>query len=224
MNSILCIDIGLKNLAMCIMNHDTTIKLWEVYNTIPEQLCSGVQKNGKICGKKCTMFSKNLGYFCKLHSPKDTKPYKQKNSKTLGLQEIAQSLLNSLDTIFYNNKTVFLELKKICIELQPKINPKMKFASHVVYTKFLELYNKENASIDIKFIGASRKLKSLAKVEKNTYAKRKVASVEYTKTFLQNICKNGKEWFYKIEDCKKKDDLADSLLMCVNQYKIKNLF
>lgn len=98
---ILSIDVGLRNLAMCIMDStDKTdlktycIHLWDVYNTLDEDtyLCQGIQKNGKICNKKCGYtYLKQVEiedseclkeyisiYSCKNHFPKDI-PIKKKN-------------------------------------------------------------------------------------------------------------------------------------------------
>ena len=80
---ILTIDIGLRNLAMCIMSavekQDIStydIHLWDVYNTLnsDDYTCEGIQKSGKVCGKKCTckyLMDNEYKYCCKTHFPKN---------------------------------------------------------------------------------------------------------------------------------------------------------
>lgn len=58
----LCIDIGIKNLALCVMKCEDSknlssfsIQLWDVFNILeePEYKCQAIMKNKKICNKKC---------------------------------------------------------------------------------------------------------------------------------------------------------------------------
>jgi hypothetical protein len=61
---ILSIDIGIKNLSMCIMSgcsgkfETYDIHMWDTFNTIgcddDNAKCKSKQKNGKICGKKAS--------------------------------------------------------------------------------------------------------------------------------------------------------------------------
>ena len=81
---ILSIDVGLRNLSMCIMDSSDKkdissyiIHFWDVCDTLnsDDYKCKGVQKNGKICGRKCSLkYSENtscsLNYSCKTHFPK----------------------------------------------------------------------------------------------------------------------------------------------------------
>ena len=72
----LCIDVGLRNLSMCIMDSDYNILLWDVYNVLDsdEHYCEGKFKNGKICNRNCNMkYVKNgtTVFTCKSHFPKE---------------------------------------------------------------------------------------------------------------------------------------------------------
>ena len=61
--NVLSIDVGLRNLAFCCMSSDNykelstyKINLWDVYDTLEADsyICEGIQKNGKLCNKKCS--------------------------------------------------------------------------------------------------------------------------------------------------------------------------
>lgn len=66
MPKILAIDVGIKNLALCIMHvkdNETqdftkyTIDFWivvDLLGNVPESLCASLLKSGKVCNKKCT--------------------------------------------------------------------------------------------------------------------------------------------------------------------------
>lgn len=137
------------------------------------------------------------------------------------LQDIAKIVLDKVDEIYNDNINLFENLSKISIELQPKINQKMKFTSHIIYGKLVELM--KNTKCEIRFVRASQKLKAYTGPEikcsiKNAYKKRKFLSVEYTKWFLEN--KFNKEqrdcWYPILENHSKKDDISDTYLMAIN--------
>lgn len=241
------IDVGLKNLAMCVMNcegsnkdlNNYKIELWNVYNTIEddEQLCKSiVKKTGQICNKKASMKYKlntdNEIYCCKTHFPKTiksskTNTYKQKMVKDMLLQDIASSVLKCLDNIFIENYDTLKSIDKVFIELQPKVNNKMKLISHIIYGKFVEFYMKlEESKTIVRFVRASQKLRAYKGpiVEcklKGSYAKRKYLSIQYTKWFLENkFCDTQKElWLPFLLNCKKADDISDTFLMAINGLK-----
>lgn len=236
----LSIDIGLRNLAMCLMtasdkNDLTTysIKLWNVFNTLnsDEYRCESIQKSGKICNKLCGFTYKdttkqNVVYCCKTHFPKDiniikANMFKKKKIDEYLLQDIAKIVLDKLDSIYRENIELFLELKNIVIELQPKVNQKMKFTSHIIYGKLVELM--KDTDCTIRFVRASQKLKCytgplLECKLKGSYAKRKWLSIQYCKWFLENkFSKDEMEkWLPFFESHQKKDDIGDTFLMAIN--------
>lgn len=237
-NKFLAIDIGLRNLAMCVMsandksNLETfNIHLWDVFDTIEDSeefLCKSIQKNGKICNKKCLYKYKHeneIVYTCKKHFPKNITI--EKSNKVIKkaindylLQDIAKKVLYKLQYI-YDTYPIFKELTNIIIELQPKINQKMKFTSHIVYGKLVELY--KDSDVTIRFVRASTKLKAYTgpPIEcklKGAYAKRKWLSIQYCKWIIEN--KFSKEisnkWLKIFETHKKLDDMMDTCLMAIN--------
>lgn len=238
---ILSIDPGVHHLALCVMSANDkkdlatyNIHLWEVYDILEldDHLCKSIQKNGKICSKKCSYKyeddndNDNLETFtCKLHFPKDKDVkakkhiYKKKRIDEYLLQDITKSILYKIQEIYDNNIEIFNQLTHIYIELQPQINKKMILTSHIIYGKLVELCK----DTSIKFIRASQKLKAYTGPEiecklKGAYAKRKWLSVEYCKWFLENEFSNEeKEKWLLFFECKTvKPDLGDTFLMTIN--------
>ena len=224
----LCVDPGLRNLSLCIMNSEYTILLWDNFNILDsdDYHCECIFKNGKICNRKCTMKYQNENkenvYTCKTHFPKTipktkVNDFKKKNIDDYLLQDIALTFIQRLQEI-YDQNSVFKNLTSILIELQPSFNPKMLFISHILYGKFVELYKN---TIPIKFIRASQKLKAYTgpPIEcklKGKYAQRKYFSIKYGQWFLEN--KFSKEqrdkWLPTLTG--KLDDRFDCLLMVIN--------
>lgn len=240
---ILSCDIGIRNLSLCIMdcvdkNDLSTYKLhlWDVFDTLDseEHLCTSLQKNKKICNKKCAYkyFKDNIVIFtCKSHFPKEMLPlqksnnFKKKMIKDYLLQDIAKIILFKIKEIYEKNKNLFLNLTSIVLELQPSMNKSMIFVSHLIYGKFidLQLNNYLNSKCTIKFIRASQKLKAytgpdiLCKL-KGKYAQRKWLSIQFTKWFLENkFNKTQKDIWKSIFDSKSTQaDMSDTFLMAIN--------
>lgn len=240
-NLVLSIDIGIRNLAMCIMSCDdkkdlTTYKihLWNVFDTLDtkEYKCETIQKNGKLCNKQCGykyMKDDIQLYSCKSHFPKDILPlkkcnfYKKKKINDYLLQDIARIVLQKVQYMYENNTDLFDNLQNICIELQPKINQKMKFISHIIYGKLVELLiNKPLCTI--RFIRASQKLQAYSGPEikctlKGKYAQRKWLSIQYTRWILENKFnpEEKDKWLNLLNSNQAKiDDMTDTFLFCIN--------
>lgn len=236
---ILSIDIGLRNLALCCMSCENkedfnsyNIRLWDVYNTLDndDYKCEGVQKSGKICGKKCGfkyMEENIVKYSCKMHFPKQLNNklkehiFKKKAIDDYLLQDIANIVLLKIQEIYDTYNDTFKDIKSIVIELQPKINQKMKFTSHIIYGKLVELYRGTNTTI--RFVRASQKLKAytgpiMECKLKGAYAKRKWLSIQYTRWFLETkfSMDQRNKWLPFFESNRKCDDLSDVALMVIN--------
>lgn len=242
MACVLSIDIGIRNLAMCIMSTDDKkdiskykIELWDTYDTLEndEYLCESLQKNGKICAKKCGYKYNKIDkevksqiFCCKTHFPKTIKIgkehiFKKKLIDSYLLQDIANIVLLRMDNIYEINKEIFCKVDQILIELQPSMARKMIFTSHLIYGKLIELYR--NTKTTIRFVRASQKLKAYTGpiIEcklKGAYAKRKWLSIQYTRWFLENkFSKEEKEkWLPIFLTAGKSDDRSDCLLMDLN--------
>lgn len=234
---ILSIDIGIKNLSLCCIHTESQqdvsqyqIKLWDVYDTLDTEdfYCNSLKKNGNTCGKRCGYKYNNNGiiYCCKTHFPKDIpiKPqnkYKKRLVNDYLLQDIAKIVLTRLQRIYDDNIDTFRCIKSIVIELQPKVNQKMKFISHIIYGKLVELYY--NTTTTVRFVRAAQKLKAYTGPElvcnlKGAYSKRKWLSIQYTKWFLENRFSPEQKniWLQHFEKHKKRDDMGDTFLMTIN--------
>ena len=123
--NILSIDVGMKNLAICLFNITNdlnyTIKIWDVINLCNEKnYCCGEinKKTNKSCNKKAK-FTKNNKYYCKIHSKNkeykipspDLNIKKIKKLKIIKLKELA----NKYD-IEFEKKIRKDDLQKIILE------------------------------------------------------------------------------------------------------------
>lgn len=242
---ILTIDVGLKNLAMCIMSAaepknltSYKIHLWQVFNTLEQDIpnCHALTKAGKVCGKKstCKWNKENsedttdctTHYSCKPHFPKTIAftakhQIRSKRVDDFLLQDITRIILQKVLSIYQEYQDIFSQVQKVVIELQPKVNNKMKLISHLIYGKFVELYI--NSTVPIRFVSASQKLKAYRGPVvtcnlKGSYARRKYLSIQYTKWFLTNQFDTTEsvKWHKHFESHNKQDDLGDVFLMAIN--------
>jgi len=260
---VLSVDIGIKNLAICILRDtigkkvvsDFKIEYWDVINTLEEESSQFIpcpvsnrsgRRLGECCGKMCKFKLTNPAgetvYSCKTHFPKELRPIKTQNRittklvKDTHLQDIAFACVNKVkelwDTVFreYTHTEDGCKFTKIIIELQPRVNNKMKFVSHILYGKFVELTNN---TIPIRFIKGSSKLKVYngPPIEcnlRNAYDKRKRLAIQHATWFLETQFnqEEREKWLSQFMTSRKKDDLADCLLytlfeLCGNSFDIK---
>lgn len=267
-NMVLTIDVGLKNLAMCIMDSEYNIHLWDVYNLLDDEQysysCETRQKDGKMCEKKCQFkipkeLKKKVNtldnhdntngdhdssdskaaeqmfmYCCKRHYPKDIpnqKKYFIKDKKVgdFLLQDIAERIMKGINDIYNKHLDLFKSVTNVCIELQPKVNQRMKFTSHIIYAKFVDLYKDRNGEIPVRFIRASQNLQAYRgpPVEcklKTPYSRRKYLSVAYTKWYLEHdlLCNEfnkSRNYSEFLLSHPKKDDLCDVSNANINVHK-----
>lgn len=217
-NKILGIDIGIKNLSICISNKEFDISYWEVIDLIQE-----VNEKCEKCKCKasysCAAREGVVFYSCKRHKNETSVLIKKKKVKSYKIQDIVFKLIQKLNEIL--QLTQFSEVSKVKIELQPKFNPKMKMISHAVYTKLIEFYDN---SIPISFISGKKKFETIFKDTSfkttnlqwsNTYANRKKIAIEYI-TFKLRMAKRICE-LEKLEGSPKKDDLCDAMILCIEK-------
>lgn len=73
-------DVGIKNLAYCILsknNDQITIDKWDIINLVEDQIftcCASVNKTDKVCNKNASLYGKNINgntsYYCGTHKSK----------------------------------------------------------------------------------------------------------------------------------------------------------
>lgn len=240
MVKILSFDIGIKNLAYCMVELKDdchTILDWGVLDImeifLKKNIKCSVVRNGKTCCADAIVSVKtdndhHIG-FCKkktcqkaanaTYSLKQLKKVRIINTKSVNILDMSSELIRKLRT-----KPEFIDVDIVVLENQPVLkNPTMKSIQMIVYSFFL-IYGvtiEESPIKNIALFNAGRKLDIYdgppieTEHSNKTYAGRKYLSIEYTKHFLLNN-PTKLDFFNKHS---KKDDLADAYLQCLTYYK-----
>jgi len=106
----------------------------------------------------------------------------------------------------------FDDISKVLIEKQPDKNRGIKSIEHFLHTYFL-CHDKEVVIWD-----ARHKIPDVVGPGKAQYAKRKKASVDRCRIFLEEL---NPEWIDQFDKSKKKDDLADTVMQALSYMTIK---
>ena len=215
------------------MTSEYNILLWDTFDVLENDdfKCEGTFKNGKVCGRKCNKKVKidnKIVYTCKTHFPKEitqlpTHTHTTKKIDSYSLQSIAKVVLLKIQQVYTDNIHIFEKVTKIHIELQPKINQKLKYISHIIHGKLTELYLNFPKTI-ISFVSASKKLRieytgpEIICNLKGEYAKRKFMSIQYCMWYLENKFDSEEMsvWNCKLNLKTKQADMADTFCMAVN--------
>ena len=134
---ILSFDVGIKNLAFCLIKVDKenkyTIENWEVINLCPEDNFQCTHKTcKKLCNKKAK-FKKNSEYYCSTHANQ------------------SEFKIPTSDLFKLSNKK-YIDLKTICSEHDIDIktsNTKIELLGHIdkiLKNEYLEVIDKQNAN------------------------------------------------------------------------------
>ena len=241
-NKVIAWDIGLKNLSYCILQksdtnnndypvekHGYSIIDWEVINLYPEEkkpVCCGFTKTKKLCGKTAKMLLEEK-FYCKTHSPDESKEIKNKKSKNKHPFEYAIRIKEELD-----KRPELSKVGNVIIENQPAlVNPIMKTVQMIIFSYFAFKRTSENL-VYVQNVNAKQKEKLPEKdrewenskhhkdyleriknvSEKDKYTRRKKLCFYYAKQCLETA--PGLQDF--LETHKKQDDLTDSFLMCID--------
>ena len=214
----LSFDIGIKNLAYCIINENKIIEDWGIINIVNEEpihKCSEYNKNKNKCNSNATYKNKHNQYSCNKHykilNDKSYKIIKKINANKIDLEILGISLIKKLKEI--DN---FKQCEHIILENQPVLkNPKMKSIQMIVYSYFLMLKLEHNIILKIKMFLPKNKLNiydgpKLETLSKNKYDNRKKQSIIITKYILEKY--NEQSMILYLNNHSKKDDLCDSYL------------
>jgi hypothetical protein len=225
--ALLSIDVGIKNLAHCLLE-EGTITDWRVVDLTPQHFCSK-------CKKRSTVVTQEGAHFCKKHGPSQT-PFKEKSleelealckekgldgvgpkrtlvarlnkaSKTSKVQgalqmpdtAIATALVRAYDEVFRGKSVA-----TVVIENQMAARLKPLQGMLIMY------WTAKGAVVHI--ASPLNKLKAL-NAGQTSYAERKKMGVARTRELLTE--KGWAENLALFEKSKKKDDLADSYLQGV---------
>lgn len=218
---ILSFDIGVKNLAYCLINSDGyKIEDWGILNISIEPTCEHILKD-RVCdntAKKIIDGKLLCSSHCKLkkYEGKKAKNVKKADNQMLGQ---GKNIVKILD-----KKVKFLEVDVVCIENQPALkNPTMKSIQMIIYSYFL-IRGVTNDSIcldNIEMINARNKLKAYdgEKVEcdiKDRYKKTKFLGIKYCEKMIVD---DEVKFINLFNESKKKDDLADAYLQGIYYMK-----
>lgn len=240
-NCIISIDVGVKNLAICVLGKTKTnvihVLYWKWYNVVStgdetttpskeqrkrktkkekEQMgkCINViRKTGKPCGRPGPINSRGRSY-CGVHNP-------EKKHNPHDTQEWCYGMLQSLPNITADIMAAlepwknFKNALQVVIEQQSVDNKKILLQSHLIYGHFVAHFDNR---IPVRFVPAYHKLlvydgPDIACTLKTAYAKRKFLAKKHTEYFLQGIPGMNTQWKAFFDSCKtKQDDISDAFL------------
>jgi hypothetical protein len=203
----LSFDVGIKNLAYCVLTQEKSITQWGIINLNKNPVCCSNLR--KPCEKQASFLVDNKDYYCSCHAKKFKK--KKKLNTNYDLLELSKTCIQELKKIDLS------DIKYVLIENQPALkNPTMKSVQMIIYSFFvMNGVMNENSTIEnLHMVNARNKLKvykgpPIECSKTNKYLKNKYLSIEYCKQMITN---EKEEFIQLFNDSKKKDDLADCYL------------
>ena len=225
-------DIGLKNLAFCVMQFENDkqdgekfpILVWKNIDMtdknnegIEDFVCEAFLKSkpNENCKLGAKIKTKEGKYFCNRHNPdpEKYKPRKKRKVKSIALDEMCCTLANRMDAFEELFKT---KVDHVVIETQFSRNRKMICLSNMLYSYFIlkHVLIEDSTIKKVKFVSSRNKLKVYTGpfVEcnrKNAKDKRKQLAIKYCEWMIRHDEKHLAE-FNKFP--RKKDDLSDCYL------------
>lgn len=203
---ILSIDIGIKNLALCIsdVKYDicnnvlnSNIIDWKIINLIETIICQ--ETKSCKCNAKFFINKKDISnnefklFLCNKHSTKYDKnlinKFKNENSNVISLINLSDNIIKYLNLYFQDlqDKKNFKISNIDNIIIENQIGPlaiRMKSIQALITMYFVYNSNK-----NIEYINSTNKLKYFTE-KTTTYKERKKKSVEITKNLLENNIEN----------------------------------
>lgn len=223
-------DIGVKNLAFCVMRYDPKAECgakfpiieWKSIDlTDPEglsdQSCSKVKPDGSECVHGAKIFLPDGTGFCGVHNPDKTKyqPKKQTGAKaaSLSYDAIGNALMDRLDEL----SEVWDSVDHVVLETQFSKNRRMIFLSAIIFAYFIKCgqRNPDSLITKVKFVSSRNKLEVYdgpditTKKRKNPKDERKQLAIQH----CEYMVRGDKERLQYLKRFpKKKDDLSDCFL------------
>ncbi len=237
MKFLLSIDVGIKNLACCLIAYSSKgptesidISLWELYDltcssskVTPKKaspkldtlgsgetlgFCTNViARTKKVCGNKAIVERSTVPY-CGVHDPKRAHKTKAKVNYVLNVRNLIEALEKLHVTISGIVRDSDME---IVIEQQSNNSREMLLYSHAIFTYFVSVGRNQ-----VRFVPAYNKLLVYDGPEiqcslKTPYARRKFIAKKHADYYLRTEPILGKH-LESFTLSKKQDDLADSFL------------
>lgn len=223
-NVIISFDIGIINLAYCIMqipcpDSEPEVFDWGIIRLAdgdPKKTCSRKMKNGTVCTRKAFYTDSNIktrnNGVCKMHKTTDDDGLE----RNVTVENATEWELKSMLFAELDSDTKYLNVNSILIENQPlKAREKIKGIGHALFDYYVLRGSVDNGRVydELKFIDAKNKLTvytgpALSCHLKTQYARNKWYSVRY----CQWIIRNQVTLLNYFDSVHKKDDLADCFL------------
>ena len=152
---VLSIDIGIKNLALCVIENknenEFEIVFWQVINLCEENInlcnyCNNTKTPNKPCNKPAKFF-KHSNYYCKLHSCKSD--YK-----------ILPTEFNNFSRLKINNLLDLVKEYNIYHEMPPNKDAILKNIKQYIDDNYLEYINKNTNANEINLIDIGISIKN----------------------------------------------------------------
>jgi hypothetical protein len=233
MQTIASFDIGVKNLAFCVMRYDPAARDGKRFPIIEwrsmdltdpggfsDRNCDKIKPDGEQCTHGARIFppdSDGGGGWCGVHNPDRSKykPVKQTGAKakSLSYEAITNALMDRLDEL----SELWARVDHVVIETQFSKNRRMIFLSAIVFTYFMKTgqRNPESKISHVKFVSSRNKLEIYdgppitTKKRKDPKAERKQLAIQHCQYMIREDDEKLK-FFHRFP--KKKDDLSDCFL------------
>ena len=237
---LLSIDVGIKNLAICILGADKSIKEWKVINLLGDparcqhQSCRKIAKHHTPEGPRCGLHSRGFEDAPSLLMKLVHRKRVGKKEVAMALKEHAVDTTDSLITALSSRYRIpapqarvedvsFLD---ICCAIIAHLDPLLN--THTIHTILIEnqpariapvMKNIQSALTmffatrnykRVIYVSACNKLRSKKQAAPSAYASRKKDAIELVRAQLA-----GCAYLKVFEDYGKKDDLADCYLQAV---------
>ena len=223
MSKIISIDVGIKNLGLCIfcINNDDTIDIvkWQTISLMGGVIrkCDGYTSSKSKC-ENVAKYKFENECFCGVHKKKGAIEIKKKNAEKVNMVTLGKNMKDVFDELLFDISGV--EIVLIENQISPIAN-RMKTIQGMTAQYFI------NKNINnVVFVSSFNKLKLFSN-KKLSYREKKKLSVEITTKFLNEVS-NLKSWSSFFLASKKKDDLADCFLQgyyyLINNQLINKLF
>lgn len=223
MSKIISIDVGIKNLGLCIfsINSDSTIDIvkWQTISLVDEKVrkCDGYTSSNKKCINDAKYIIGNECY-CGIHKKKGVELIKKKKAEKENLVSLGKNMKDIFDKLLIDVSGI--EIVLIENQISPIAN-RMKTLQGMIMQYFImhDLDKIEMISSQNKLKVFDYYVKKIKETQGNSYSVRKKLGIGLTEYILEL----NKDWgrYKYLFIGKKKDDLADSFLQGL--YYIKRI-
>ena len=224
-------DIGVKNLAFCVMQYDATKASGAQYTIIDwrsmdltdpsglsDRTCQKVKPDGKECANGAKVFLPDgETWFCGVHNPDKTKYKAVKTTgakaASLSYDAIGNALMDRLDEL----SELWAQVDHVVLDTQFKRNRRMIFLSAIIFGYFIKCGQRNEASKieHVKFVSSRNKLEVYdgptitTRKRKNPKDERKQLAIQH----CEYMIRGNEKWLSFLKRFpKKKDDLSDCFL------------